>query len=116
MEDQFDKDESMYTITCVTPLSTKEGNIIAREKLEEMDKKILLESCQTMVKELKVSYRNSKEIQLLYNVYHTLFSICPTLHAISLRRKCQRIAEKYNRINSNEFVVYICDWKVSQAY
>ena len=60
-------------------------------------------------------WQDKHSLVLLYNVYHTLFSICPTLHAISLPRKCQSIAEKYNRISSNEFVVYICDWKVSQA-
>ena len=68
LEDQFDKNESMYTITCVTPFSSKEANIIVKEKLKKMEEKRLLQH-QIMMRQLKVSYRNSSQIQLFYNVY-----------------------------------------------
>ena len=73
LEDQFDKNESMYTITCVTPFSTKEANIIVKEKLKKMEEKRLLEN-QIMIRQLKVSYRNSSQIQLFYNVYQAHFN------------------------------------------
>ena len=69
MEDQLDEDESMYTITCVGPLSVKVADQFVKEQYEIMNEKRILERHQIMAKQLTVTYRNSSEIQLFYNVY-----------------------------------------------
>ena len=75
LEDQFDQNESMYTITCVNPVSIKGFNNIALERLEKMDEKSLLEDHEIMVRQLEVTYRNSRDIQLFYNVYQAHFKL-----------------------------------------
>ena len=75
LEDQFDQNESMYTITCVNPVSIKGFNNITLQRLAKMDEKSLLEDHEIMVRQLEVTYRNSRDIQLFYNVYQAHFKL-----------------------------------------
>ena len=69
LEDQFNEDKSMYTITCVSPVLRKSRDHFVKEKLEKMDEKSLLLNHQIMLRQFNVTYRNSHEIQLFYNIY-----------------------------------------------
>ena len=47
--------------------------LASKEEIEKMDEKILLEN-EIMIRQLKVSYRNSSQIQHFYNVYQAHFN------------------------------------------
>ena len=73
----------MYTVTCLSPLNYHPyandhhcplNKSIVEEKLANMDEKSLLQEHKILLKQLKVSYRNSREIQLFYNVYQAHYN------------------------------------------
>ena len=80
LEDQF-YDDTSYTITCVSPLSRSTHKYSINNSFESMvhskHQKERLFKNQIMVRELKVTYRNSKEIQFLYNVYLAHYNPSP---------------------------------------
>ena len=60
LNDQLVTNESMYTITCVSPLLRNDETRFIKEKLEKLDTKSLLENHQIMIKQLKVTNWDSR--------------------------------------------------------
>ena len=64
----FEGIENLYTISCVSPVfRNRDPNF--KYDIKTLDEQTLLSTKQMIVKELKSTYRNCKEIQFLYNVF-----------------------------------------------
>ena len=62
------ENENVYTITCVSPYINKPDPKL-EYKIKSLDDQNILKEQQTIVKELKITYRNSKAIQFFFNVF-----------------------------------------------
>ena len=64
----FEWDANTFLVACISPvIDAYESGF--KEKLKKVDEKNLLETKNILFKQLDVTYRNSHEIQLFYNVF-----------------------------------------------